>query len=481
MLLKLSVCSLLLTLVTAGETPWNDVAHVDAAVAEAPALSSLASSDFTTLWHPELPRYGVRIKKSHFCDGSVNAYTGYIDVEARHLFFYFFESRRDPSADDVVFWTNGGPGGASSLGLFTELGPCILENSTATKYNPYSWNEYANVFFIEQPVGVGFSYADHGESVDTTEEAAKDIAAFVAIFFNHFTEYKGRALHLAGESYGGRYLPLFAAEIYDQNTKIEALGMDPVNLSSIMIGNGCTDQSTMIPSYYDMECTGVTVDPVLDIGTCVSIKRALPRCNKWLESECFTRLDGINCRAALSFCEEVVMSPFMEAGFSPFDMTKRCSGELCLDEKDSLEAYLNLPAVRQVLGIDPSFGNYSSVSMAVNSAFEAKLDHIFPTQLYLTALLERGVRVLLYVGANDWVCNWVGNERMSLAMEWTGQSQFVGQPLAEWTVDGRAAGLTRSAKGLTFATVYGAGHMVPTDKPKESLQLVYRWLSRQGL
>lgn len=85
----------------------------------------------------------------------------------------------------------------------------------------------------------------------------------------------------------GRYLPLFAAEIYDQNTKIEALGMDPVNLSSIMIGkhaellrrisyelttpsqllgNGCTDQSTMIPSYYDMECTGVTVDPVLDIG-----------------------------------------------------------------------------------------------------------------------------------------------------------------------------------------------------------------------
>ena len=36
----------------------------------------------------------------------------------------------------------------------------------------------------------------------TTEEAAKDIAAFVAIFFNHFTEYKGRAFHLAGESYG---------------------------------------------------------------------------------------------------------------------------------------------------------------------------------------------------------------------------------------------------------------------------------------
>ena len=72
-----------------------------------------------------------------------------------------------------------------------------------------------------------------------------------------------------------------------------------------------------------------------------------------------------------------------------------------------LEAYLNSPAVRQVLGIDPAFGNYSSVNMSVNAAFEAHLDAIFPTQYYLTALLERGVRVLLYVGANDWVCNWV--------------------------------------------------------------------------
>ena len=50
------------------------------------------------------------------------AYTGYIDIEARHLFFYFFESRRDPDTDDVMFWTNGGPGGSSSLGLFMELG-----------------------------------------------------------------------------------------------------------------------------------------------------------------------------------------------------------------------------------------------------------------------------------------------------------------------------------------------------------------------
>ena len=53
---------------------------------------------------------------------SFSAYTGYIDVQARHLFFYFFESRRDPDTDDVIFWTNGGPGASSTMGLFMELG-----------------------------------------------------------------------------------------------------------------------------------------------------------------------------------------------------------------------------------------------------------------------------------------------------------------------------------------------------------------------
>lgn len=93
------------------------------------------------------------------------AHTGYIDVEAHHLFFYFFESRRDPAKDDIIFWTNGGPGGSSALGLFMEMGPCRVVDSQTTAFNPYSWNEVANMFFIDQPIGTGFSYAEHGEYV----------------------------------------------------------------------------------------------------------------------------------------------------------------------------------------------------------------------------------------------------------------------------------------------------------------------------
>jgi cathepsin A (carboxypeptidase C) len=53
-------------------------------------------------------------------------------------------------------------------------------------------------------VGVGFSYADFGKTIETTEDAAKDVAAFVSIFFDTFSQFKGRPFHMAGESYGVR-------------------------------------------------------------------------------------------------------------------------------------------------------------------------------------------------------------------------------------------------------------------------------------
>ncbi|CDO76389.1 hypothetical protein BN946_scf184937.g3 [Trametes cinnabarina] len=213
-------------------------------------LSARSSSDFTHLNHPAFPNHSVRVKKSDFCDGEVQAFTGYIDVEARHLFFYFFESRRDPDTDDVIYWTNGGPGGTSSIGLFMELGPCRITGANTTERNPWSWNEHANIFFVDQPVDVGYSYAEYGEAVTNTQQAADDIVAFIAIFFEHFTKYKGRALHLAGESYGGRYIPVFASALYDRNTALVQAGVTPINLTSIMLGsNGsCTSlEEKVIP------------------------------------------------------------------------------------------------------------------------------------------------------------------------------------------------------------------------------------------
>ena len=93
-------------------------------------------------------------------------------------------------------------------------------------------------------VGVGFSYADYGETVETTEDAARNVHAFITIFFETFSDFAGRPLHLSGESYAGKYLPVFASYIYDQNRAAEAAGRNPINLQSVLIGNGITDIST---------------------------------------------------------------------------------------------------------------------------------------------------------------------------------------------------------------------------------------------
>jgi carboxypeptidase C (cathepsin A) len=92
--------------------------------------------------------------------------------------------------------------------------------------------------------------------------------------------------------------------------------------------------------------------------------------------------------------------------------------------------------------------------------FDLSLDLYHRTNLHIAALLERGVRTLIYAGTYDWICNWVGNERWTLNLEWSGRDEFVKQELKEWIVDGKKAGLVRSSNGFTFATVDAAGHMV---------------------
>jgi len=66
-------------------------------------------------------------------------------------------------------------------------------------------------------------------------------------------------------------------------------------------------------------------------------------------------------------------------------------------------------------------------------------------------------------------------------MEWSGQESFVSQELRDWKVKGKRAGKTRASGGLRFATVEGAGHMVPYDKPVEALELISRWISTREL
>lgn len=74
------------------------------------------------------------------------------------------------------------------IGLLQENGPCRINNdSNSVTLNPFSWNTNANVLYIDQPIGTGFSHdgassVNISELVGTSQEAATEVWTFLQIF-----------------------------------------------------------------------------------------------------------------------------------------------------------------------------------------------------------------------------------------------------------------------------------------------------------
>lgn len=77
------------------------------------------------------------------------------------------------------------------IGLFQENGPCHFVNGDSTpSLNEYSWNSYANMIYIDQPIGVGFSYGT--DDVTSTVTAAPYVWKLLQAFYAQFPQYESR-------------------------------------------------------------------------------------------------------------------------------------------------------------------------------------------------------------------------------------------------------------------------------------------------
>ena len=135
-----------------------------------------------------------------------------------------------------MLWLNGGPGASTiSSGLLFENGPCrysVEENTTV--WNEYGWNEKVNIIYLDQPVGTGFSYG--GAESTTLANLATDVYTFLQLWMARFPEYARLPLHVAGESWGGHYVPHIAHYINTQNELLAQTPSSsrlPLNLASI--------------------------------------------------------------------------------------------------------------------------------------------------------------------------------------------------------------------------------------------------------
>ena len=113
----------------------------------------------------------------------------------RRLFHWHHEAVENPSQKPLILWLNGGPGCSSLGGMFTELGPFVLDRNLNITLNPHSFNRVANMLFLEQPTGVGFSHPNVPAN-DTSTAADTDLA--LQSFFWKHPELRNRAFCVLG-------------------------------------------------------------------------------------------------------------------------------------------------------------------------------------------------------------------------------------------------------------------------------------------
>ena len=114
----------------------------------------------------------------------------HVEVDATHhsnLFFWHFANKHIGSKERTVIWLNGGPGCSSMDGAVMEVGPYRLDGENLRLVNG-SWNEYANLLFVDQPVGTGFSYADTDSYLHDLDQAADHMVIFLEKYFAIFPE-----------------------------------------------------------------------------------------------------------------------------------------------------------------------------------------------------------------------------------------------------------------------------------------------------
>ncbi|KAI3406595.2 hypothetical protein KGF56_000727 [Candida oxycetoniae] len=427
--------------------------------------------DFYVQDRKAVPNHGLRIKATPESLGvdAVKQYSGYLDVddEDKHFFFWAFESRNDPKNDPVILWLNGGPGCSSATGLFFELGPSAIDKSLKPVYNPYSWNSNATVIFLDQPVNVGYSYSS--KSVSNTVAAGKDVYAFLELFFRQFPEYAKLDFHIAGESYAGHYIPVFASEILSHPDR-------SFNLTSVLIGNGLTDPLVQYEHYEPMACGQGGYSSVLDEEECKSMSDAIPRCLSLIES-CYKSESIWSCVPATIYCNNAEIGPYQKTGRNVYDIRTMCEGgNLCYTDLEYIDSFMNKPEVMKALGAEVS--SFESCNFDVNRDFMLSGgDWMKPYHKNVIDLLEKGVPVLIYAGDKDFICNWLGNEAWTNKLQWSGSKKFSNAPVRKWEVNGKHAGDVKNYENFTFLRVFDGGHMVPYDQPVNSLEMVNGWIA----
>ncbi|KAF9476392.1 serine carboxypeptidase [Pholiota conissans] len=406
----------------------------------------------------------LRVKEnSGVCETTPGVFqaSGYGDLTSTEsIWFWFFAARKNPDTAPLALWFNGGPGSSSMIGLLQENGPCRITNdSSSVTLNPYSWNNNANVLYIDQPVGVGFSYGDL--KVGTSQEAAVDIWKFMQIFLSdsRFAKLAKNNLGIWSESYGGHYAPTFAAYFLSQNAAIASGKLNGIvlNLKALGIGNGLTDPLTQYPEL--MAYAGD--NPYHPLVPTSTIDKAN---NSWVSSggcrdqimSCYNAGSNSVCAKAENFCNDNILWP-LSGPYNIYFVPMKSPDPYPAD----LQPYLNNTSLMSKIGAEVKWGEMSG---GVSNNFAATGDWMRNSRPLLENVINAGVRTIIYDGDADYILNYKGVEALVDTLQTKFTPEFHRQAFKPYTVKGQSAGQFKNAGPFSYVRIYGAGHEVPAYK-----------------
>ena len=434
----------------------------------------------TTFEHADTDSRMDIVTNSGVCETTpgVRQYSGYFSVgQGMNMFFWFFEARHNPEKAPLALWLNGGPGCSSLIGLFQENGPCHFVNGDSQpSLNPNSWNEYANMLYVDQPIGTGFSYGR--DPVDSTVTAAPYVWAFMQAFFTKYPQYENRDFGIFTESYGGHYGPEFADYFNSQNSAVAAgkTRGQKINLIALSVGNGWFDPAIQFKAYvdyaYDNPYRRLINETLRNNLTDAYNTKCLPELK---ECDSIEGEDG-QCTMADNDCNTLLYNGVTHA--ADFDVYDIRSASVDPQPPDTYLAYLNSTAIRRRIGAQTAF---SDCAQAPYVGFARTGDDARSFEAVLGKVVASGVQTVIWAGDADWICNAEGGYNVVQALEWPQSRAFSGKRLAPYTVNGQTKGSFKTVGNLSWLKVFDAGHEVPYYQPETALQVFKQTMMRRPL
>ncbi|KXG20101.1 serine carboxypeptidase-like 51 [Sorghum bicolor] len=399
---------------------------------------------------------------------------GYVEIRPKaNLFWWFYQSSQRVSTPEhpwpTILWLQGGPGESGiGSGNFQGIGPLDVDLKPR---NP-TWLQKADLIFVDNPVGVGYSYVeDESALVKTDLEAAADLTELLKALVKELPTLQSSPLFLVGESYGGKLAAVTGVSV----ARAIHAGTLKITLGGVVLGDSWISPDDHALSYpWLLKDVSRLDDNAVSkaIMMAVTVKQQMvygqfaAAYKTWVDL-----LDLIDAKSGNINMENFMVDNTVSSAVLSYLVTRPLSAA-ATDGPNTISGILN-GVIEQKLRIIPNNITWQAVSLQVFDALTN--DFMKPAINEVDELLSYGVNVTVYQVQLDVICSTLGTEAWVKRLKWEGLHNFLSlprKPLHYCHPYYLTNGFVRSYKNLHFYWILGAGHSVPVDKPCTALYMI---------